>query len=137
MRRALARLEHGIHVRPEVEERWLARLWDRRDTLKLSESDEPTEEQVGALVRELWHAEADVKDARSAEKTLPSATALISPEVAAALCGADAEGEAALLRAGARTDVDTDDAGRATWDDVTEFWSAPPDDAHAKGGEAR
>jgi hypothetical protein len=66
VRRALARMESRIEVRPELEARWFARLRALGAELDISESDGPTEAQIAIVIRELYQAEADSQDARDA-----------------------------------------------------------------------
>jgi hypothetical protein len=64
--RAMRRLERQVRVPPDIELRWMQRLDALRTELGLSDDIAPTDEQVEAMIRELYQAEADVKDARDA-----------------------------------------------------------------------
>jgi hypothetical protein len=107
--RAMKRLERQVNVPPEVEARWVQRLRALGSELGLREDAEPTEAQVEAMIRELYHAEADVKDAHPAtgpapvEATLASAASPIAVRIAKAVAKpGDAEGETMLRREGDR-----------------------------------
>jgi hypothetical protein len=131
VRRAMARLEGQVKVPPDVEARWLERLRTLGAELGLSDEAAPTEEQVEAMIRELYQAEADVKDARDAapppveptatEATLPSADGDTTPR---------REGRRTVLpRASADEDLDGD--GRDTAEDMTKVYSRGPGEADA------
>jgi hypothetical protein len=137
--RAMKRLERQVKVPPEVEARWAQRLRALGSELGLREDAEPTEAQVEAMIRELYHAEADVKDAHPAaaaplEATLASAASPIAVRIAAvAAKPADAEGEATLRREGDRpaglglpcAHADDED-DRDTGEDMTKVYTPGP-----------
>ena len=104
---------------PALEERLLGRLRRLPAIWNGDESDEPTDEQTKAVLRELYQARADLRDGQDAEKTLPSAVSLIEPAVAAAMLSADAE-----------TDGEQD--GRPTWEDDTRIFDVAPGELHAQ-----
>lgn len=148
--RAMKRIERQARVPPEVEARWEARLRALGAELGLAENAEPTEAQIDTIVRELYQAEADVKDARdaapadpqvpAAEATLPSVVAPIAVRIAlAARHGPDADGDATLRDERARptvlpranVDEDLDVEGRDTAEDMTRVYSRRPGEADA------
>jgi hypothetical protein len=109
--RAVRRLERQVRVPLDVEARWTQRLAALSAELGLGDGADPTDEQVEAMIRELYQAEADVKDARDralageaaqdgvappSEATLPSAVSPVAVWIAeAASRQRDAEGEGA------------------------------------------
>jgi hypothetical protein len=144
--RAMKRIERQAKVPPEVEARWEQRLRALGAELGLREDAEPTDEQVEAMIRELYEAEADVKDAQPVvlplrpEATLASAVSPIAVRIAqAASRSDDAEGEATLRREGdrpttlpqAHVDDDSED-GRDTGEDMTKVFSKDPGAADAQ-----
>ena len=86
--RAMKRIERQARVPPEVEARWEARLRALGAELGLVADTEPTDAQLDAMIRELYEAEADVKDARPGalppplEATLSSAVSPIGDPLA-------------------------------------------------------
>jgi hypothetical protein len=64
MTRALERFEANIRVPPALEKRWLERLAALRASGELTASAALTDEGFDVMARELFHAEADMKDAR-------------------------------------------------------------------------
>jgi hypothetical protein len=145
--RAMKRIEKQAKVPPEVEARWEQRLRALGAELGLREDAEPTDQQVEAMIRELYEAEADVKDARPAvpplEATLSSTVSPIAVRIAqAALRPDDAEGEATLRREGdrptalpqANVDDDSED-GRDTGEDLTTVYK--PGEVEASSPEVK
>jgi hypothetical protein len=144
IQRAMRRIERQARVPPEVQARWERRLRALGAELGLPPEGEPSDTQLATLIRELYEAEADLKDARSAvphppplEATLASAVSPVAVRIAqAAVKSDDAEGEATLRREGDRpaslppANDDADD-GRETGDDMTKVWSHRPGDADA------
>ena len=146
VRRAMSRLERQVKVPPEVEARWLERLGALGAELGLRPDTEPTDEQIEVMIRELYQAEADIKDARdappapappsgvppSAEATLPSTVAPIVVRIAAAARrGPDADGEASLRALPSANADDDPDEGRETGEDLTKVYSRAPGEADA------
>jgi hypothetical protein len=147
IRRAMARLEGSVWVPPDVEARWHERLRALGAELGLSGDAAPTDEQVEAMICELYQAEADVKDTRdaapppeppvpAAEVTLPSAVAPVAVRIAeAAARGPDADGDVTLRDEGARrtvlprANVDEDGDGRDTAEELTRVYSRRPGEA--------
>jgi hypothetical protein len=144
VQRALGRLARQLS--PDVEARWLERLRALAAELGLSDAAAPTDEQVEAMIRELYQAEADVKDvarpsgctAPAAEATLPSAVAPIAVRIAAAAGGgSDADGDVTLRDEGARrtvlprANVDEEGDGRDTAEELTKVYSRGPGEADA------
>jgi hypothetical protein len=131
VRRARERMEKPFKVPPELEQRWLARLWSLSAELNVREGGGPTEEQAEIMIRELYQAEADARDERGASVTRPapstlaSATAPIAQQIAAGARGSDMDGEAMRLWDGAQAN----DAGRDTGEDRTTIYSGHPGEA--------
>ena len=78
VQRAMRRIERHAKVPPDVAARWERRLRALGAELGLPTEAEPTDVQLDRVIRELYEAEADVKDARLAappplEATLASA----------------------------------------------------------------
>jgi hypothetical protein len=117
IQRAMRRIERHAKVPPPVQARWEQRLRALGDELRLTADDEPSDSQLNRVVRELYEAEADVKDARPAapplEATLASATSPI----------------ATLPRPNA--DDESED-GRDTGEDMTKVFSKDPRAADAQ-----
>ena len=143
--RAMKRIERLAKVPPEVEARWEQRLRALGAALGLVPDTEPTDAQLDAMIRELYEAEADVKDARPGappphlEATLASAVSPIAVRIAQAVVKPDdAEGETTLRREGdrpaslprANADDDSED-GRDTGEDMTKVYSRRPGEADA------
>jgi hypothetical protein len=143
--RAMARIERHARVSPEVQARWEQRLRALGAALGLPEDGEPTDSQLARVVRELYEAEADVKDAGPAapppplEATLASAASPIAVRIAeATIRPGDADGETTLHREGDRPAAlprpnDDDPAeGRDTGEDMTRVFSKQPGAADAQ-----
>jgi hypothetical protein len=140
IQRAMKRIERQARVPPEVQDRWEQRLRALGSELGLSPEGEPSDAQLATLIRELYEAEADLKDAQLAmgtsppplEATLASAVSPVAVRIAqAAVKTDDGEGEATLRREGDRpaslppADDDSED-GRETGEDMTKVWSQRP-----------
>jgi hypothetical protein len=131
IQRAMTRIERHAKVPPEVQARWEQRLRALGDELGLPADDDPTDSQLARVVRELYEAEADVKDAHPAapptlEATLASATSPITHGD-----GETREGDrpAALPRPNA--DEESEE-GRDTSEDMTKVFSKDPVAADAQ-----
>jgi hypothetical protein len=150
VQRAMRRIERHARVAPEVAARWEQRLRALGDELGLAADAEPTDAQIAEVIRELYEAEADLKDARPApplEATLASAVSPVAVRIAQAMVRADdADGETTLRRDGDRpatlprpnADGDAED-GRDTGEDMTRVYSRKPGEAGARipGVEAK
>jgi hypothetical protein len=130
VRRAMVRLERQVKIPPEVGTRWLERLRALGAELGLTDNAAPTDEQIEVMIRELYQAEADVKDARdaaspgSAEATLPST---VAPIAEVAVRGQEGARPTVLPSAIADEDLD----GRDTAEDMTKVYSREPGEADA------
>jgi hypothetical protein len=93
----LARFEDELPVPPEVEDRVVARVLALRAERNISESDDLTEEQVYAAIREVYEARADAQDARDARTPpagaapAPAASGPVLPALVAAGLGQRSE----------------------------------------------
>jgi hypothetical protein len=145
IQRAMRRIERHAKVPPAVQARWEQRLRALGDELGLTADDEPSDSQLTRVVRELYEAEADVKDARPAappplEATLASATSPIAVRIAqAATRPGDADGETTLRRDADRPAAlprpnadDESEDGRDTGEDMTKVFSKDPRAADAQ-----
>ena len=101
---AVERFKQGINVPREFQARWLVRLCGVDDELHLREGADLTEQQVEIMLRELHHAEADVKDRRDAraEALASGAPAAVAPAVlgapeSRAPCGGNRDASARRL----------------------------------------
>jgi hypothetical protein len=136
----MRRIERQARVPPEVQTRWEQRLRALGAELGLPPEGEPSDTHLATLIRELYEAEADLKDARMnavpppppLEATLASALSPVAVRIAqAAVKTDDAEGETTLRREGDRpaslppADDDSDE-GRETGEDMTKVWKSKP-----------
>jgi hypothetical protein len=144
IQRAMRRIERPTKVPLEVAARWEQRLRALGAELGLPADGEPTDAQLAQVVRELYEAEADVKDAGPIappplEATLASAVSPIAVRIAqTATKPDDADGETTLSRDGDRpaalprpNDEDSED-GRDTGEDMTKVFSKKPGEADAQ-----
>jgi hypothetical protein len=145
IQRAMGRIERHAKVPPEVQARWEQRLRALGDELGLPADDEPTDSQLARVVRELYEAEGDVKDARPAappflEATLASAASPIAVRIAQVTTRPeDADGETTLRREGDRPAAlprpnadDESGDGHDTGEDMTKVFSKDPRAADAQ-----
>jgi hypothetical protein len=145
IQRAMRRIERHAKVPSAVQARWEQRLRALGDELGLTAADDPTDSQLACVVRELYEAEADVKDARPAappplEATLASATSPIAVRIAhAATRSDDADGATTQRHEGDRPAAlprpnadDEPEDGRDTGEDMTKVFSKQPEAADAK-----
>jgi hypothetical protein len=149
IQRAMRRIERQARVPPEIQARWEQRLRALGAELGLPPEGEPSDAQLATLIRELYEAEADLKDAQSSagspplEATLASAVAPVAVRIAqAAVKTDDAEGDATLRREGDRpaslppSEDDSED-GRETGEDMTKVWSHRSFDVRSRPATVR
>jgi hypothetical protein len=128
IRRALVRMENRLVVPPHLEARWLERLRALAAELQIDESEGPTDEQAELMIRELYQADADDRDARDATRgrgvldTLPSYGAV-------GLTIADADAMPLRGDAAPREDAEVE---RETGEDFTRVLTREPGAADAQ-----